>query len=161
MKDNDGCACGCGEQPRTVNGRPRTYIRGHNRRGKGKGWLMLGYRYISRDGQKIGEHRHIVEQQLGRKLTQNEVVHHIDGDKLNNDPSNLMVLTRSEHTRLHSTAKRSRWTEDEKRRAKELKEAGYTTQEVARMLRRSPASTIRYACNRRPRLDDATNAAGA
>lgn len=29
-------------------------------------------------------------------------VHHIDFDKHNNDVSNLMVLTRSEHIKLHS-----------------------------------------------------------
>lgn len=28
-------------------------------------------------------------------------VHHIDGDRLNNNVENLMVLTRAEHTRLH------------------------------------------------------------
>ena len=30
------------------------------------------------------------------------IVHHIDENKLNNDPSNLMVLTRGEHTALHN-----------------------------------------------------------
>lgn len=29
-------------------------------------------------------------------------VHHIDGDKTNNEPANLLVLTRSEHQTLHS-----------------------------------------------------------
>lgn len=47
------------------------------------------------------EHRKIARFKLGRDLYPNEVVHHIDGDIHNNKPSNLQVMTRSEHTRLH------------------------------------------------------------
>ena len=46
-------------------------------------------------------HRMIAEQMLGRPLEKGEIVHHIDGNKRNNDPSNLMVMTQSEHCRLH------------------------------------------------------------
>ena len=38
---------------------------------------------------------------LGRKLSFNEVVHHKDNNKRNNDLSNLEVMTRSEHIRHH------------------------------------------------------------
>ena len=47
------------------------------------------------------EHRKIMRMKLGRELTSDEVVHHIDGNPLNNKPSNLMIMSRSEHTRLH------------------------------------------------------------
>jgi len=46
-------------------------------------------------------HRIVAEQMLGRPLKKGEIVHHIDGNKRNNDPSNLMVMTQSEHCRLH------------------------------------------------------------
>lgn len=46
-------------------------------------------------------HRIVAEQKLGRSLKKGEVVHHIDGNKRNNDPSNLMVITQSEHCALH------------------------------------------------------------
>ena len=53
------------------------------------------------------EHRIVAEQMLGRPLAPDEVVHHIDGDGLNNDPENLMVLpSQAEHARLHSTKNR-------------------------------------------------------
>jgi len=39
------------------------------------------------------EHRVVAEQMIGRPLERGEIVHHIDGDKHNNDPSNLMVMT--------------------------------------------------------------------
>jgi len=47
------------------------------------------------------EHRKIMRLKLGRELKPNEVVHHIDGNPHNNKPSNLIVMSRSEHTRLH------------------------------------------------------------
>lgn len=46
-------------------------------------------------------HRVIAEQMIGRPLAKGEIVHHIDGNKHNNDPSNLQVMTQSEHMKLH------------------------------------------------------------
>jgi len=42
-----------------------------------------------------------MEEQLGRKLKSNEIVHHIDGNPLNNDPENLELMTKPEHFRSH------------------------------------------------------------
>ena len=48
------------------------------------------------------EHRAIAEQILGRELLPGETVHHIDGDKRNNDPRNILILeSQSEHAKLH------------------------------------------------------------
>ena len=46
-------------------------------------------------------HRIVAEQKLGRSLKKGEIVHHIDGNKRNNNSSNLMVMTQSEHCALH------------------------------------------------------------
>lgn len=46
-------------------------------------------------------HRIVAEQMLGRPLRRDEIVHHKDGNKQNNNPSNLEVMTQSEHARLH------------------------------------------------------------
>lgn len=46
-------------------------------------------------------HRHIASLKIGRWLTTEEHVHHIDGDKLNNNENNLEVLTCSEHAKKH------------------------------------------------------------
>jgi len=40
-----------------------------------------------------------MELHLGRKLSTDEHVHHIDGNKLNNDIQNLTILSRSDHCR--------------------------------------------------------------
>lgn len=58
-----------------------------------------------RDADKQGQvkkHRLLMEIHLGRYLKPKEVVHHIDGNGLNNDLSNLELLTHSEHARLHN-----------------------------------------------------------
>jgi hypothetical protein len=59
------------------------------------------YREICINGRRIKEHRHIVERELGRKLKESEVVHHIDGNGLNNDISNLSIMSIKDHLLLH------------------------------------------------------------
>lgn len=46
-------------------------------------------------------HRLIMESHIGRPLLKNEVVHHINGDTSDNRVCNLVVLTNSEHRKLH------------------------------------------------------------
>ncbi len=48
-----------------------------------------GYRMIRVNNKPIPEHRHVMEQMLGRPLPPNSTVHHKDLDKLNNAPDNL------------------------------------------------------------------------
>ena len=66
--------------------------------------LCSKYRKIKVNGKSRDLHRHIMEEHLGRELSRNEVVHHIDGNAFNNDLSNLMLLTRAEHAELHEKA---------------------------------------------------------
>jgi hypothetical protein len=52
----------------------------------------------------VQEHRLVMEKQLGRYLESYEIVHHKDGDRLNNDPDNLVVKTRGKHVSDHFKA---------------------------------------------------------
>jgi len=60
-----------------------------------------GYRIVSKRGKSnLYEHRVVAEEMLGRPLTSDEVVHHIDGNRSNNSPDNLKVMKRWEHDKL-------------------------------------------------------------
>ena len=62
-----------------------------------------GYPCFRIKGRQITCHRHVMELYLGRQLTEKEIVHHIDMDKLNYDISNLFLCTRESHIVLHGT----------------------------------------------------------
>jgi hypothetical protein len=92
----------------------------------------------------VREHRLVAETKIGRKLFDWEDVHHIDGDKANNLPENLEVLTRSEHIRRHnnesSTARSFRFrTDSDLRDLTRL----LTTTQIAAAFETSPASVQR------------------
>ena len=46
-------------------------------------------------------HRMVMEEVLGRSLEPTEIVHHKDGDRTNNDPSNLELMSRGDHNIEH------------------------------------------------------------
>lgn len=68
-----------------------------------------GYILVRKPGLKVNSkgagykllHRVVVENKLGRKLLENEVVHHKNGNNKDNGPDNLAVTNQSEHAREH------------------------------------------------------------
>lgn len=68
--------------------------------GEGRHWNYSGgsitphgYRVVKHGGKQMMEHRLVMEQHIGRSLTAEETVHHKDGNRLNNDISNLELWT--------------------------------------------------------------------
>ena len=118
------CACGCGElmEDRTKWG-PRKYILGHVWRGrkhprdqngennsmwnggrsKHEGYFRVKQRthpFADSKGYVL-EHRLIMEKHIGRYLTKDEIVHHINHNKIDNRIENLELMTKWQHAKFH------------------------------------------------------------
>jgi len=63
--------------------------------------IRFDWKHRSLDRKRVKEHILIMEDLIGRRLVKWEVVHHKDWNKLNNLPSNLEMMTASEHNKLH------------------------------------------------------------
>lgn len=63
-----------------------------------------GYWFDREDNQYSKRCRAIAELQLGRKLYETELVHHINGDKSDDRPENLYVCERNCHSTIHYQA---------------------------------------------------------
>jgi hypothetical protein len=50
-------------------------------------------------------HRRVAEKKVGGRIFSGREVHHIDGDKTNNRPSNLTIVSKAEHRAIHRTNK--------------------------------------------------------
>lgn len=74
--------------------------------GRAAGRLIDGFK----KGKPIWSHRSVMEKLIGRSLKSSEIVHHIDGNPDNNNPSNLHLFpNRSEHLKAHISAGSGNW----------------------------------------------------
>jgi hypothetical protein len=109
------CECGCDEEVFKDKWRrlPRFKL-GHSSRGKFNAqWkngsyinhegyrLVLAYGHPRAQKNYVFEHILIAEKKIGRYISVNEHIHHINGDKLDNRLENLEVKTASEHSTEH------------------------------------------------------------
>ena len=66
------------------------------------GWISNGYKHVMYKKKPILEHRLIIELHLKRTLKSSEIVHHKDGNPLNNKIENLEIMSNATHSNIHN-----------------------------------------------------------
>ena len=116
---------------------------------KGGRKLVGGYVYVwdpehpssTQDGY-VAEHRLAAEKHLGRYLERHEVVHHIDGKRRNNAPTNLQVFdSNADHLRHELKGRVPNWSEDGARRIQAGRQKGSSTLRGSKRGDRRPPQT--------------------
>jgi hypothetical protein len=138
------CKCGCGdvvgEWKYRANRNQPIFKQGHNLncRRKPEKWLNeKGYVVLFRklsDGGPIFEHRYIMEQHLGRKISPSEDVHHKNGVKTDNRIKNLEVIDHQEHCLIHAKERGKKLkvlTEEDIENMLELRRKGISYRKIA------------------------------
>ena len=130
---NGLCECGCGQitsiSPKTsakegiksgeyrrfcFGHQNRRFIKNHHNDPKRGQFYHVGYVYVIAPGghphktnkRYIKRCRLVMEGKLGRYLEYNEHVHHVNGNREDDRPDNLMVMNLSEHLSYHRRLKR-------------------------------------------------------
>lgn len=67
-----------------------------------------GYATFKEGNKRVLVHRRVAEKKLGGSIFDGYEVHHKNGIRTDNRPSNLTVMKRSSHRKLHAK-KRSSW----------------------------------------------------
>ncbi len=76
------------------------------KRKAGQGAIIRGYVLLRSNNNSVYEHVSIAEKALGKPLPKGAEVHHVDGNRSNNNPWNLVVCpNRSYHMLLHRKQK--------------------------------------------------------
>ena len=64
-----------------------------------------GYKVFKENGKTKSVHKRVCEKKMGGKVRKGYDVHHVDGNKNNNRPSNLRAVKKSTHRKIHSSRK--------------------------------------------------------
>lgn len=69
--------------------------------------MKARYRKMRVNGKQVNVCRYVMEQKLGRPLEKGEYVHHINGNKLDDRPENLALVSPKEHADIHNHGRKA------------------------------------------------------
>jgi hypothetical protein len=61
-----------------------------------------GYKQFYENGRWVYTHRRVAQKKVGGAIGKGRHVHHVNGNKTDNRPSNLRVMSASDHAKLHA-----------------------------------------------------------
>jgi hypothetical protein len=104
LRNGDTKSCGCIQKELAAEKCKRNNysLNNHPKWKGGKKKHKGGYILVRKDSGYVLEHILVMEQMLGRVPPRGSVVHHCNGDKMDNRPYNLRLFSsQSEHRRYH------------------------------------------------------------
>lgn len=105
-----------------------------------------GYMFTFIDGRKTFLHRYIWEIKKG-EIPKGYIVHHKDGNKLNNKIRNLECISRSSHNKCHKS--KPKLNKQEYGLIMSLHKMGLSRFEISKIMSRSPSTIFDVVTGRR------------
>lgn len=107
VREKNYCNSRCSQKARLKDPKNHPSWKG-GRRVNHNGYIevRLPYHHRARGNGYVFEHIVVAEEKIGRNLKKNEQVHHINENKQDNRPENLVVLDSAEHSRHHAPLRR-------------------------------------------------------
>lgn len=123
--------------------------------------VSKGYIEIKTESGFVREHVYVMEKHLGRKLESDEIVHHRDGNKENNNILNLEVMRHGQHTTIHNRGRKYRYesrlkmgeskvilSDDQVKKVLNMRDSGISQNRIAHTLGVSQMTISRLVRNK-------------
>lgn len=109
VKDKNYCGPRCSQKDRLRKPEDHPNWKG-GRRLNHDGYVevLMPQHHRARGNGYVFEHIVVLENKLARKLKKHEQTHHLDGDRTNNDPGNLIALKAGQHSSVTGDERRAK-----------------------------------------------------